>query len=520
MRRAVDAFGFHLAALDLRQNSEVHERTVGEMLSLVQTDLEYGALDEPERIGLLLAELRTARPLASPFLSYSAETQGELAILRATAEAHRRYGQASVPHYVISKTTGVSDLLETAVLLKEVGLLRPREGELDLDIVPLFETIEDLRNCGSVMDEVLGLPEYAHLLESRGHVQEVMLGYCDSNKDGGFLTSGWELYKAQIALIEVFRRHDVGLRLFHGRGGSVGRGGGPSYQAILAQPVGAVQGSIRITEQGEVIASKYSNAELGRRNLEILAAATLEASLLQPETAVPRPEYFAAMEYLSDQAYRAYRSLVYETDGFDRFFHESTVIGEIANLNIGSRPSSRTASARIEVLRAIPWVFSWAQCRLMLPGWYGFGSAVNAWLEAQPAHGMTILQAMYREWPFFQMLLSNMDMVLAKSDIAIASRYAELVSDINLRDRVFSRLRREWQGVVNGLLTIMRQETLLEGNPLLASSIRNRFPYLDPLNHMQIELLKRYRAGDRDQNVVNGIHLTINGIAAGLRNSG
>ena len=255
---------------------------------------------------------------------------------------------------MISKTTGVSDLLETAVLLKEVGLLRPREGELDLDIVPLFETIEDLRNCGSVMDEVLGLPEYAHLLESRGHVQEVMLGYSDSNKDGGFLTSGWELYKAQIALIEVFRRHDVGLRLFHGRGGSVGRGGGPSYQAILAQPVGAVQGSIRITEQGEVIASKYSNAELGRRNLEILAAATLEASLLQPETAVPRPEYFAAMEYLSDQAYRAYRSLVYETDGFDRFFHESTVIGEIANLNIGSRPSSRTASARIEVLRAIP----------------------------------------------------------------------------------------------------------------------------------------------------------------------
>jgi phosphoenolpyruvate carboxylase len=520
LRRAVDAFGFHLAALDLRQNSDAHEHTIGEMLGLVQPGLDYADLAEPERIRLLLAELGTARPLASAFLSYSAETASELAILGATAEAHRRYGRESVPHYVISQTTGVSDILETAVLLKEAGLLRPREGVLDLDIVPLFETIEDLRRCGDVMDELLSLPEYARLLESRGRVQEVMLGYSDSNKDGGFLTSGWELYKAEIALVEVFRRHAVGLRLFHGRGGSVGRGGGPSYQAILAQPVGAVQGAIRITEQGEVIASKYSNPELGRRNLEILAAATLEATLLQPKTAVPQPEYLAAMEYLSAEAYRAYRNLVYETDGFDRFFRESTVIGEIANLNIGSRPSSRKASARIEDLRAIRWVFSWAQCRLMLPGWYGFGSAVSAWLETQPNRGMTVLQAMYREWPFFQMLLSNMDMVLAKSDIAIASRYAELVPDAELRDRVFSRLRAEWQSVVDALLTIMGQESLLESNPLLARSIRNRFPYLDPLNHMQIELLKRYRAGDTDDDVVTGIHLRINGIAAGLRNSG
>jgi phosphoenolpyruvate carboxylase len=405
------------------------------------------------------------------------------------------------------------------VLLKEAGLLRPREGALDLDIVPLFETIEDLRNCSTVMDELLGLPEYARLLESRQRVQEVMLGYSDSNKDGGFLTSGWELYKAEIALVEVFRRHDIKLRLFHGRGGSVGRGGGPSYQAILAQPAGAVQGAIRITEQGEVIASKYSNPELARRNLEILAAATLEATLLQAETAAP-VKYLAVMDYLSAQAYQAYRSLVYETDGFDRFFRESTVISEIANLNIGSRPSSRKPSDRIEDLRAIPWVFSWAQCRLMLPGWYGFGSAVKAWLALQPSGGMEMLQAMYREWPFFQMLLSNMDMLLAKSDIAIASRYAELVSDSELRDRVFSRLRAEWQSTLDALLTVMGQETLLQSNPLLARSIRNRFPYLDPLNHMQIDLLKRYRAGDADGNVVTGIHLTINGIAAGLRNSG
>ncbi len=449
LSRAVDAFGFHLASLDLRQNSDVHERAVGEMLGFVQPGFDYAGLAEPERIRQLLAELCTARPLASAFLSYSAETESELAIMRATAEAHRRYGRASVPHYVISKTTGVSEILETAVLLKEAGLMRPREGVLDLDIVPLFETIEDLRHCGDVMDRLLGLPEYARLVESRDRVQEVMLGYSDRNKDGGFLTSGWELYKAEIALVEVFRRHDVGLRLFHGRGGSVGRGGGPSYQAILAQPVGAVQGAIRITEQGEVIASKYSNPELGRRNLEILAAATLEATLLQPATAEPRPEYLAAMEYLSAKAYHAYRNLVYETDGFDRFFRESTVISEIANLNIGSRPSSRTASARIEDLRAIPWVFSWAQCRLMLPGWYGFGSAVNAWLEAHPNRGMTMLQSMYHKWPFFQMLLSNMDMVLAKSDIAIASRYAGLVSDTQLRDRVFpncGRNGRAWDG--------------------------------------------------------------------------
>jgi phosphoenolpyruvate carboxylase len=519
LRRAVDVFGFHLAALDLRQNSDVHERTVAEMFGLAQPDLDYTRLAEAERVRLLLAELDTARPLASAFLPYSAETKSELAILTATAEARRAYGPEALPHYVISKTTGVSDILETAVLLKEAGLLRPREGTLHLDIVPLFETIEDLRRCSAVMDELLGRREYAGLLESRGRVQEVMLGYSDSNKDGGFLTSGWELYKAEVALVEVLRRHNVGLRLFHGRGGSVGRGGGPSYQAILAQPFGAVQGAIRITEQGEVIASKYSNPEIGRRNLETLAAATLEASLLQCQTGEPRSEYLDAMDFLSAQAYCAYRSLVYETEGFEHYFQESTVIGEISKLNIGSRPSSRKASARIEDLRAIPWVFSWAQCRLMLPGWYGFGSAVEAWLEKQP-DAMTMLQDMYREWAFFEVLLSNMDMVLAKSDIAIASRYAELVSDTELRDRIFSRLRTEWQRTQDALLAIMGQRSLLESNPLLARSIRNRFPYLDPLNHMQIELLKRYRAGDTDDDVVTGIHLTINGIAAGLRNSG
>jgi phosphoenolpyruvate carboxylase len=386
--------------------------------------------------------------------------------------------------------------------------------------VPLFEMIGDLRACGRVMDELFRVPEYAKLLDSRGRSQEVMLGYSDSNKDGGFLTSGWELYQAEIALVEVFRKHNVRMRLFHGRGGSVGRGGGPSYQAILAQPGGAVQGGIRITEQGEVISSKYSNPQIGRRNLEILFGATLEATLLAPAEAAPRAVYIETMAELSELAYRAYRDLVSETPGFEQYFRESTVIGEIASLNIGSRPASRKPSTRLEDLRAIPWVFSWSQCRLMLPGWYGFGTAIEAWLRAHPDTGMALLEEMCREWPFFRTTLSNMDMVLAKSDIGIASRYAELVTDPEVRQTIFARLRGERQATIDALVAITGQQSLLEGNPLLARSIRNRFPYLDPLNHMQIELLRRYRAGDAADDVVAGIHLTINGIAAGLRNSG
>ena len=519
LRRAVDAFGFHLASLDLRQNADVHERVVGEILLTAGMSADYAAVPDAARVTLLRTEFVSARPLTSPHLIYSDETTAELATLRAAAEGRRKYGPDAVRHYVISKAADVSDILEVAILLKEVGLLHPRDARLDVDIVPLFETIADLRRCGEVMDQALSLPEYRRLLRSRGDVQEVMLGYSDSNKDGGYLTSIWELHKAQIVLIDVFRRHGVRLRLFHGRGGSVGRGGGPSFQAILAQPPGAVQGSIRVTEQGEVIAAQYANPEVGRRNLETLAAATLEATLLAADQAPPPDEYPAAMEELSLDAYAAYRGLVYETDGFDRYFRESTVIGEIANLNIGSRPASRTSSRRIEDLRAIPWVFSWSQCRLMLPGWYGFGTAVRAWTARHP-DGLATLRAMYRDWPFFRSALSNMDMVLAKSDIAIASRYAELVNDPALRQAIFDRLRAEWQASQEAVLAIMEQRTALEGNPLLARSIRNRFPYIDPLHHVQIELLRRHRDGDRTPRVVEGIHLTINGIAAGLRNSG
>jgi phosphoenolpyruvate carboxylase len=519
LRRAADCFGFHLASLDMRQNSAVHERTMAELMDAARPASAYLEIGEDARIALLTAELRSARPLTSIFVKYSDETVGELAVLHEAAQAHAIYGAAAIPQCIISMTKGVSDLLEVAVLLKEVGLIDP-SGRSAINIVPLFETIEDLQASSAIMDRLLGIPEYRRLVDSRGGVQEVMLGYSDSNKDGGFVTSGWELYKAEIGLIDVFEHHGIRLRLFHGRGGSVGRGGGPSYDAILAQPGGAVNGQIRITEQGEIITSKYSNREVGRNNLEILTAATLEASLLQPKRVAPDHDYLDAMEQLSALAFKAYRGLVYETDGFVDYFWASTVITEISTLNIGSRPASRKKTRAIEDLRAIPWVFSWAQCRLMLPGWYGFGSAVEAWIAQHPDKGVPFLRAMYQEWPFFRTLLSNMDMVLSKSSLGIASRYAELVPDETLRQEIFGRIRAEWHAAVDSLLAIMGHDRLLQGNPLLERSIRHRFPYLDPLNHVQVQLLREHRTHDPDEQVLRGIQLTINGISAGLRNSG
>lgn len=519
LRRAVDCFGFHLAGLDMRQNSEVHARTVAELLKAVGAAEDYAALDEEARVALLSAELGNPRPLLRPFRSYSEEAEKELAILRTAAAAHRRFGPRVIATAIISNTQSVSDLLELSILLKEVGLVSA-DGGSRVNIVPLFETIEDLRNCVGIMDRLLSIPAYRALVDSLGGTQEVMLGYSDSNKDGGYLTSGWELYKAEIALIELFRKHGVRLRLFHGRGGTVGRGGGPSFEAILAQPAGAVDGQIRLTEQGEIISSKYTNPDLGRRNLEILAAACLEASLLRPERDDIPPAYLETMEALSAAAFKAYRALVYETPRFDEYFWGSTVINEIATLNIGSRPASRKKLGQISDLRAIPWVFSWSQCRLMLPGWYGFGSAVKAWLAEHPDSGLAHLRAMYREWPFFEGQLSNMAMVLAKTNMAIASRYAELVEDKELRETIFHRIRDERQASVEALFEITGSSSLLENNPLLSRSISNRFPYLDPLNHLQVNLLRHYRREPDNPKVLRGVQLTINGISAGLRNSG
>jgi len=518
LRRAVDVFGFHLAILDLRQNSDVHEAVVMELLAGAGVADRYAALDEAGRIELLSRELESPRLLHSPYRPLSQTAASELAILRKAAEVHDAFGPDALRHYVISKCQSVSDLLEVAVLLKEVGLLR---GErLAMSIVPLFETIDDLQRCGDIMTAAFAVPCYRAIVTGHGDRHEVMIGYSDSNKDGGYLTANWALYCAERTLVECFARHGVKLRLFHGRGGTVGRGGGPSYDAILAQPVGTARSGLRVTEQGEIIASKYSDPELGRRNLETLVAASLEAGLLDSEQIGDRaPVYHAALDELSPLAHRAYRALVYETPGFVDYFRASTPIAEISALNIGSRPASRKPSQRIEDLRAIPWVFSWSQCRLMLPGWYGFGSAVDAWL-GEHTDGLDLLREMNARWPFFRSVMSNMAMVLAKSDVAVASRYAELVADDELRRRVFGRLAEEHARTVHWVLAITEQATLLEDNPPLERSIRNRFPYLDPLNHLQVELLRRYRAGDTDQRTQRAIWLTINGLAAGLRNSG
>jgi phosphoenolpyruvate carboxylase len=519
LRYAVAIFGFHLATLDLRQNSDVHERSVADLLSKAGIHADYALLSEAERIELLCREIANPRPLLSPYQEYSKETRDELTIFSRVLQAKSLYGESVIDNAIISKTDGVSDLLELALLLKENGLLDVASDNLRINIVPLFETIKDLQSANQIMDALFSLPVYRRLLAARGDIQEVMLGYSDSNKDGGFLTSGWELYKAEIGLVEVFKKHGVRLRLFHGRGGSIGRGGGPTYQAILAQPGGAVQGRIRLTEQGEVIASKYSHPDVGRRNLEVLAAATLEATLLADQQAAPDPAFISVMDSLSSEAFRTYRHLVYDTEGFERYFWSSTVIAEIANLNIGSRPASRKASTAIEDLRAIPWVFSWAQCRAMLPGWYGFGSAIESYLNENP-DGMTQLRHMLDKWPFFASLMSNLMMVLAKSDMAIASRYADLVPDQSLGQAVFSRIRDEADKTRRFVLAITGQQELLDNNALLKRSIQHRFPYLDPLNHVQVELLRRYREGARDEQTTRGIHLSINGIAAGLRNSG
>ncbi len=524
LQRAVAVFGFHLATVDLRQNADVHEMVVAELLAKGGACDDYLALAEEERVALLGRELANARPLRSAYVHYSETVESELACLHTARTVLARHGERAIENYVISKCESVSDLLEVALLMKEVGLFtaddegRPRA--LALNVVPLFETIADLRRSPDIMAAALALPRYRAWVAERGMYQEIMLGYSDSNKDGGYLTSNWELHKAQIRLIDACRAAGVTPRFFHGRGGTVGRGGGPSHDAILAQPAGSLALGLRVTEQGEMISAKYSDAALGRRNLEAIAAAALEGGLVPalPEGELD-PAFHATMEALSEIAYRTYRSLVYETPGFEDFFRAATPIRELSDLKIGSRPASRRASSRIEDLRAIPWVFSWSQSRLLIPGWFGFGTAVTEWLAARP-DGLALLREMNGRWPFFATLLSNLDMVLSKTDLGIASRYAELVADATLRDAVFGRIASEHALTVSRVLEITGQGALLEGNPTLARSLRDRLPYLDPLNHLQVELLRRFRSGQDDESTKRAMHLTINGLAAGLRNSG
>ena len=538
LMRAVQVFGFHLATVDLRQSSDQHEAVIDELLRVARIEPDYASLDETARRTRVLALLNDARPLRVIGHAYSQRTQGELAVFEAARDALGRYGRHALRHYIISHTEEVSDLLEVLLLQKECGLLT---GTLDdgaraaLIVSPLFETIADLRHAEPIMRGYYALPGVLDMvLRSKVGAfaeQDIMLGYSDSNKDGGFFTSNWELYRAETALVSLFeplkREHGLALRLFHGRGGTVGRGGGPSYQAILAQPPGTVNGQIRLTEQGEVIASKYAHPEIGRRNLETLVAATLEATLLHPTKTAPKAFLDAAAE-ISELSFRSYRALVYDTPGFADYFFDATPIREIAELNIGSRPASRKANRRIEDLRAIPWSFSWGQCRVALPGWAGFGSAVEQWLgggsPSQRKTRLALLQKMHKQWPFFRTLLSNLDMVLAKSDLRIAARYVELVEDKRLAKRIFGAIQVESAKAGAVLSLITREPHRLASNAALARSIEHRFPYLDPLNHLQVELMRRYRQrkeGDpANERVRRGIHISINGIAAGLRNTG
>ena len=524
LREAVRVFGFHLCGLDMRQNSDVHEEVVAELLAWAGVHPDYRSLPEPERVELLAAELTTRRPLIRAGAELSELARKELDICAAAARAVTVFGAAAVPNYIISMCQSVSDMLEAAILLKEVGLLNPSDGVAGpycpVGIVPLFETIDDLQRGSAILEAILELPLYRAMVSARGDSQEVMLGYSDSNKDGGYLAANWALYRAELDLVESARKTGIRLRLFHGRGGTVGRGGGPSYDAILAQPPGAVSGSLRITEQGEVIAAKYAEPRVAHRNLETLLAATLEATLLDVEglgeAALPAYE---VLDELAARAQRAYAELVHETPGFVEYFKASTPVSEIGALNIGSRPTSRKPTTSISDLRAIPWVLAWSQSRVMLPGWYGTGTAVEGWLGEGDGR-LEVLQELYRRWPFFSTVLSNMAQVLAKSDLGLAARYSELVEDEALRRRVFDMIVDEHNRTIRIHKLITGQDDLLADNPALARSVFNRFPYLEPLNHLQVELLRRYRSGDTDELVKRGILLTMSGLATALRNSG
>ena len=528
LREGVEVFGFHLCGLDMRQNSAVHEQVVGELLQWAGVCDDYAALDEAARVELLAGELTLRRPLVRPDAELSEDVRGELDVLLAAADQVALLGPRTIPNYVISMCESVSDVLEVAVLLKEVGLLDPGAPDgptCSVGISPLFETIDDLQAGAATLRSLLDQPLYRSMLAARGDVQEVMLGYSDSNKDGGYLAANWALYRAELELVEVARDEGIRLRLFHGRGGTVGRGGGPSYEAIRAQPPGAVAGALRITEQGEVIAAKYGDPDRARRNLEALVAATLESSLLDIEGLGDDAEpAYELLDDLAARAQQAYRALVHETPGFVEWFQAATPIKELGELNIGSRPPSRKAGNSIADLRAIPWVFSWSQARIMLPGWYGTGSALESWVDGEDGAGredrLARLQELHRCWPFFRTVLSNMGMVLAKTDLGLAARYAELVPDEELRARVFDQITAEHERTCRMLLAITGDDALLADNPSLKRSIRNRFPYLEPLHHLQVEMLRRRRGGDDDELTRRNIQLTINGIATALRNSG
>ncbi|EFC52497.1 MULTISPECIES: phosphoenolpyruvate carboxylase [Neisseria] len=513
--RSVSVFGFHMMPLDLRQHAGKHADVVAELFQHAGLE-DYNSLNEEQKQAALLRELGHQRPLYSPFITYSDHTRHELAIFNEARKIKDEFGEDAVTQSIISNCEQPSDLLALALLLKESGLLVVENGKPHsrINIVPLFETIEALENACPVMETMFRLDWYDALLESRGNIQEIMLGYSDSNKDGGYVTSSWCLYQAELGLVELFKKYDVRMRLFHGRGGSVGRGGGPSYQAILAQPAGSVAGQIRITEQGEVITAKYADPGNAQRNLETLVAATLEASIL-PDKKDPDDKL---MQDLSDVSFKYYRELITHPDFID-YFLQTSPIQEIATLNLGSRPASRKTLARIQDLRAIPWVFSWMQNRLMLPAWYGFGSAVETLCEGNP-DTLTALREHAQSNPFFQAMLSNMEQVMAKTDITLAENYAGLSESPDKAKVIFGMIKEEYQRSRKALLDLLQTEELLRDNRSLARSLALRIPYLNALNGLQVAMLKRLRKEPDNPHALLMVHLTINGVAQGLRNTG
>ena len=518
---ATKIFGFHLATIDLRQDSSIHEICVAELLKSANILDNYLNLPEEYRCDVLLKELEyDPRTLSNPTIPQSDLLSEELEIFRKVKSLRERFGNQIIEKNLISHATSVSDMLEIAILLKEANLANGNNGHefCDLQIVPLFETVEDLEAAPKILTKWFSIPLIEKWLDKNGRKQEVMLGYSDSNKDGGYLSSSWSLYVAQKELTAIGKKFNVEISFFHGRGGSVGRGGGPSYEAILAQPEGSTDGTIRLTEQGEVIGAKYGNPDLGFKNLEAIISAALESSALSTED-VSWDFYEKIIEEISDLSYKSYRNLVYNTEGFSDFFFDITPINAISGLNIGSRPSSRKKNQTLDSLRAIPWVFSWSQSRIMLPGWYGVGSAFTSWID-KDKQNILILQKMYKEWPFFKSLISNVDMILSKTDLGIAAEYVKLAQDQKVAQKIFNEIITEWKLTLGILQKITGNDILLADNPELASSLRNRLAYFDSMNYLQIELLKRQRNGNDSENLQKAIHISINGLATGLRNSG
>lgn len=515
----VEVFGVHMLQLDLRQHSGRHQGAVAEVFAAAGVVSDYAKLSPDERFDLLAKELENPRPLVPAHLTYSPDATEVVETFRTMAAILNQQCPEALGTYIISSTTEPAHLLEVLLLAREARLFRPADGVSRIDIVPLFEALEPLTTAEPIMAKLFALPVYRKQVELRGHFQEVMIGYSDSNKESGFLQSAWALYRAQVDLTELGRRAGVTVQFFHGRGGAVGRGGGPANRAILAQPRGTVDGRLRMTEQGEMIADRFGHPAVAERHLEQVLNAVLRTSF--PDAADnPDPAWLTALDELAASARRAYRGFVYDDPDFLTYFEQATCIGEISQFKIGSRPARRGGAASIDQLRAIPWVFSWMQSRHTLPGWFGLGTSVGQYLEEHP-DGLAMLQEMYRRWPFWSALIDNAQMILAKADMTIARLYADLVDDQALATRVYDRIAAEHKSTADVICRITGQATLLEQTPILKTSIERRNPYVDPLSIIQLVMLKRLRAGDGPrEELLTGVLESINGVASGLKNTG